>query len=136
MDESQKSENDQFWSAVERHIKCQVPMYIKNLLKSQGFDNALALKKLDEEDVNFLEVFAKSEDYRKVLAISDQSNLDDFYGSYCDRPKEFQILRGHRKMLIEMVAAVQNMSQEFTAVNIVKLQNNNKRPARRQGSYN
>ena len=51
-------DSDELWQLIENKFKCTVPKYIQNLLKSKGFDNILAIKNMDDDDIKYLESFA------------------------------------------------------------------------------
>lgn len=98
---------EELWQVIECTTNCKIPKYIQNLLKSRGFDNIIAIKNIDEDDIQYLESFAKSEEYKVPMG----ADLKDYLGSYHDEQKSFQILRGHKKMLLGIE---QRISKENT----------------------
>lgn len=74
----------------------------------QGFDNIIAIKNIDESDLEYLETFAKSEHYKKT--IPPDSDFKKFLWIFHEDHTSFEILRGHRKMLLEIV---QRLSKEY-----------------------
>lgn len=98
-----------FWTFIEHKMKCIVPMYIRNLLACQGFDCIAAIKNIVDDDIQHLEMFAKSEEYgRKIPKDADR---EQFYGFYHDAQDRFEIVRGHKVLLREIVKF---LSQEST----------------------
>lgn len=92
------------WKTFETKLKCSIPPYLKNLMELQGFDTVVAIKNLDDDDVAFLEEYGRSKEYGEYLEKTDQqSNLKDFLGPYHVNQANFQILRGHKKLLKEIV---------------------------------
>lgn len=40
-----------FWATIENETGSQIPQYIRNVLKYNGFNSAMSLKLLDENDL-------------------------------------------------------------------------------------
>lgn len=77
-----------------------------------GFDNALSFKRIDNDDINYVEQYIQ----KKLLAafVNDKGepqNLADedkihFFGKYACRPQQFEFERGERKLILELVEHV------------------------------
>lgn len=93
-----------FWDLLESKFGCTVPTYIQNILSMNGYDNALSIKTITSEDITFFENFAKSE--KMANMIPKDANLADFYGTFTTSTKDFCFLRGHVKLLEEMVKLI------------------------------
>lgn len=108
----------EFWKLIERTIGCTVPLYLKNLLRSQGFDNILAIKNIDQDDIEFLEKFARTEAY--VDSKAKDVDLEKYLGNFRNSQSNFQILRGHKKMLAEIVMRISAESLKGTFSSNIK----------------
>ncbi|KAJ6639554.1 hypothetical protein Bhyg_12300 [Pseudolycoriella hygida] len=63
---------------------------------------------IDESDLKYLEEHARREEYLKK--ISSDANMLDYFGTYHNDVANFEILRGHKKMLLLLV---QRVSKEY-----------------------
>lgn len=93
-------ESVEMWKDIEQNVKVGVPKYIQNLMESQGFDNIVSIKRMTQEDIDFLESFGKSEKYEKK--IPKDANRAHYYGSAANK-EDFEIVRGHRKLIEEII---------------------------------
>ncbi|XP_037035919.1 maternal protein tudor-like [Bradysia coprophila] len=92
-----------FWNLVEAQVRCTIPTYVKNLLRLRGFDNALSVKALTDEDLKSLETFART---KMWMYIPPGANDKDYYHMFSSDPESFEILPGHVKMLKEIAKQV------------------------------
>lgn len=117
----------EFWNSVESITGFVVPTYIRNVLKLHGFDSAMSLKLIDEDDIKEMENFAKSGGMLRTLVNGE--NKSDFYGPFVKSIAEFQILRGYRKVLLDISAFIrekesQNINDRNNAVSPDEVDNN------------
>lgn len=97
---------DKFWRLIESALYCQVPEYLKILLIRQGFDSVIALKELDDVDIQHMESFVRKYGHG---AQRDFGDFGDYYPHFGNDPifgKEFEVLRGHKRLLKEIVLFV------------------------------
>ncbi|XP_037035914.1 maternal protein tudor-like isoform X2 [Bradysia coprophila] len=94
---------DDFWNQVEAQVRCTIPTYVKNLLRLRGYDNALSVKALTDEDLKSLETFART---KMWMYIPPGANDKDYYHMFSSDPESFEILPGHVKMLKEIAKQV------------------------------
>lgn len=100
---------DQFWSYIESKLYCNVPQYIKNLLRIRGLDDAVNMQSIDDEVIEQLEVFVKNGGL--VPFIPNNANLKDFFGIFHQLQDKFKIVPGHKvllKYIVEFVAQQTN----------------------------
>lgn len=96
-----------FWEQIEGKLSTCIPTYIRNLMKIQGYDNIVSLKRMSKEDIDFLDDYGKSEKYEK--RIPRDAEKADYYGSSQDK-NDFEIPRGHRKLFDEMIEIAQKIA--------------------------
>lgn len=94
---------DKFWSLIENELYCKVPQYLKVLLKLQGFDSVIAIKKLDDADIQYSDSFVRKQGYDSMCQCLE---FKDYYHHYLHNREnrhvfenEFEVLRGHKKLL-------------------------------------
>lgn len=95
------------WEHIQNKLTTCVPKYIQNVMESQGFDNIVSIGRMTEEDIDFLESYGKTEKYEKK--IPPNSIKADYYGSSVSK-EDFEILRGHKKLMAEMIEIVKKTS--------------------------
>ncbi|KAG4077014.1 hypothetical protein HA402_016001 [Bradysia odoriphaga] len=98
-----------FWNLVEAQVRCTIPTYVKNLLRLRGYDNALSVKTLTDEDLKSLETFART---KMWMYIPPDANDKDYYHMFSIEPESFEILPGHVKMLKEIAKQVDVINQD------------------------
>lgn len=86
------------WARIER-VCGTVPIYLKNLLKMCGYEQESSLRSLNDDDFVDMERFAREELIHLVP-------LTQFYFHiFCNDPaREFRLVPGHRKLLLQMSA--------------------------------
>lgn len=94
------SRSDMFWNIIQVKMQCDVPRFLRNVLRFNGFTNVVSVKEMDDDDIKDLEDFVQS-DKMKTL-IPKTANLEDYYGDYVGNPTSFVISRGTKKMLKEI----------------------------------
>lgn len=70
-----------------------MPKYIQNTVAFNGYDNAVSVKTITSEDIEYLQNYARNEMHKHVPQNVD---LTEYYGSF-SQSKVF--LRGHVKLL-------------------------------------
>lgn len=95
-----------FWELIQKKLGCSIPRYIVNILTLQGYDNALSLLEMNIDDICQLEEYARSDKFLK--RIPKDATLKDYLGTFHDAQKEFELIPGHRKLLLQVVNFVTN----------------------------
>lgn len=97
---------DQFWGYIEGKLFCNVPKYIKNLLRVKGLDDPVALQLIDDSIIDQLEVFVKNGGLTPHIP-SNATDLKDFFGIFHQLQHKFKIVPGHKvllKYIVDFVA--------------------------------
>ncbi|KAJ6642128.1 hypothetical protein Bhyg_07074, partial [Pseudolycoriella hygida] len=100
---SSGSDIEKFWDLLELKLGCSVPKYVQNILTLNGFDSVLSIKTITSDDIEYFRNYARSEMNRRIPM---NANLNDYYGSYSDTPTEFEFLRGHIRLLEQIVLLI------------------------------
>lgn len=100
-------QNDQFWKVIESQMGYSIPVYIMNLLRIRGFENATTIKTLTVKDYEDLEVFARTKMEKYVPFGASREN---YYNIFSRDPEAFEILPGHIKLLNQVVEHLKRMS--------------------------
>lgn len=95
---------DEFWSFIESKIYCNVPQYLKNLLRIKGLDDAITIQLINDEVIEHLEVFVKNGGL--IPFIPDNADLKDFFGIFEKIQDKFKIVPGHKVLLKYIVKFV------------------------------
>lgn len=95
-----KPDFEKFWDLIENKFGCTVPKYLQNILALQGFDNALNIKTLKQDDYEFLQEYVRNDMNKRIPKDAD---LRDYYDTFHETPEEFVFLRGHLRLLEEIV---------------------------------
>ncbi|XP_021697168.1 uncharacterized protein LOC5571052 isoform X5 [Aedes aegypti] len=86
------------WSRIER-VCGSVPTYLKNLLKMCGYEQESSLRNLNDDDFVDMERFAREE----LIHLVPQTQF--YFHIFCTDPaREFRLVPGHRKLLLQMSA--------------------------------
>ncbi|XP_055611910.1 uncharacterized protein LOC129758431 isoform X2 [Uranotaenia lowii] len=86
------------WSRIER-VCGPVPIYLKNLLKMCGYEQESSLRSLNDDDFVDMERFAREE----LVHLVPPTQF--YFHIFCSDPaREFRLVPGHRKLLIQMSA--------------------------------
>lgn len=94
---SQKTSNIN-WPRIER-VCGTIPTYLKNLLKMCGYEQESALRNLNDDDFVDMERFAREE----LIHLVPQTQF--YFHIFCTDPaREFRLVPGHRKLLLQMSA--------------------------------
>lgn len=92
-----KSNGDEFFAAIDNHIKCKIPQYVKNVLVLTGFDNAMVFSKFTSASCQEIEEFMQNVFSDKMLQPNNE--IIHFLGIYAKCQKQFKFLPGHKAML-------------------------------------
>lgn len=92
----QKIKVNRFWSKFQKYLGTQIPEFILNILIGAGYDNALSLSDLNEDDIVNLEVH-----------VTANPNLISCVNSY-DANNPFHFLPGHKKTLLSLSEKCKN----------------------------
>lgn len=86
------------WARIER-VCGPVPIYLKNLLKMCGYEQESSLRNLNDDDFVDMERFAREELIHLV------PSTQFYFHIFCNDPaREFRLVPGHRKLLLQMSA--------------------------------
>ncbi|XP_055536297.1 uncharacterized protein LOC129724984 [Wyeomyia smithii] len=86
------------WPRIER-VCGPVPIYLKNLLKMCGYEQESSLRNLNDDDFVDMERFAREELIHLV------PSTQFYFHIFCNDPaREFRLVPGHRKLLMQMSA--------------------------------
>lgn len=92
-----KSEGREFFKNLELFLECKIPTLVKNVLRVNCYDNALALAGFDETSIlEMTEFMAK---HFKQIHIGNNETSADYLGIYEKTPEEFQFSSGHIRLL-------------------------------------
>lgn len=75
------------------------------MLLYSGYDTKFALQRFTNDDFEIIEQFVKNS-FSSI--IGDQENLENYYGVFKDKPDQFIILPGHKKVILGMVNFFKN----------------------------
>lgn len=95
-----QSDCEKFWDLIEVKFGCSVPRYVQNILALNGYDNALSVKTIGAEDMEYFQKYAREEMHKSVPQNAD---LRDYYGSFYKSKEDFVFLRGHVKLIEQIV---------------------------------
>ncbi len=101
----------EFWNNIENITCFVVPTYLRNVLKFHGFDSAMSVKLIDEDDLKAIENFVTSGGMLRTL--KSDVDLADFYGPFVESLSDFRILAGHRKVLLGISALIREKELQF-----------------------
>lgn len=96
---------DEFWGYVEGKLHCNVPKYIKNLLRIKCLDDPISVQTIDDSVMAQLELFVRGGGLNPFIP-NNTTNLKDFFGIYHQIPDKFKITIGHKILLRVIVEYV------------------------------
>lgn len=116
MDESQADFTDQFWQLIEHNMGCVVPLYLQQILRVRGYDNAASIGTLTRDDIQQLQEFFKQKLKKNAEKDSSQDanqnlNQKKFFHAFHNDSDEFEILPGHLKLLDKIVSYINTMTE-------------------------
>lgn len=85
------------WTKIEKDLALNVPKYIKNITKLNGYNDAVTFQLINEEIIAEMEVFARDEmiDLMDVGAIKK-----DYYHLFWNNTSKFKFVSGHKKLIL------------------------------------
>lgn len=96
------------WKQLECFVGHSVPNNVKVLLQKSGYDSLLSVKQIDEQKIcainNFMKNFIKTN--RETLQAIDKKDETTFI---YETQNEFEILPGHRTVLLALPGYIQKM---------------------------
>lgn len=84
------------WDFVEKKMKCTVPMYFKNILEACGYENAITIATIEDEDIQYFESEVRNGNVTKYYLGTAVVNILE--GS-TRTEANFEFTRGHKKFL-------------------------------------
>lgn len=115
-DSQAKDACNKFWEYIESETGSHIPMYIRNLLKLNGFNSAMSIKLLDEEDLKEIENMVQTGAIKNV--VPNATDLKEYLGPFNDTAEHFSFLRGYKKMLLSISSYVRDKGPENVGKNI------------------
>ncbi|XP_044758739.1 uncharacterized protein LOC123316627 [Coccinella septempunctata] len=98
-------------TSVEYETNIKIPSYLKNLLKATGYDTRLVLTKLNEDHFSKIETFAVT----KLVPMVSAAQRKDFFGPvFHADPSSFQILDGHKVLLLEISEQLKKRNKKYS----------------------
>lgn len=94
----------EIWQVVERKLKVPIPAYIKNVLKFCGYDNCHSIATIEEQDFEYVEAEVRNGGITKFFEGEIAAN--DVLDGSTKTEENFEIIRGHRKLLMAVVKFV------------------------------
>lgn len=88
----------EIWKFIEKSLGCEIPTYIKNVMEVCGFDNAMTIAAIDEDDIGYFETEIKNGNISKHF----ESVEEALKGSNKSEEKDFQFVRGHKKFILKI----------------------------------
>lgn len=95
---------EHFWDIISNGLPAvHIPIYIKNILALSGFDSIPVLRKFDSERFKKLEDFVRNK--MRVLIespLETDEDIKNYYHLYYKIPKQFEIVEGHKELIMEI----------------------------------
>lgn len=96
---------NQFWGYVETKLCCQVPNYMKNLLRVKGLDDPVSFQSIDDSIIEELEIFVRTGGLNPFIP-NNATDLKDFFGMFHQLQHKFRFISSHKVLLKYIVAFV------------------------------
>lgn len=93
------------WHIIETGIGQKVPVYLKNIMRLEGYDTTITIQKMSADNIKELELFGRTE---MLKFIKEGEKHNDYFDKYHICPSEFRIPTGHKVLLSEIQKFVAN----------------------------
>lgn len=93
------------WHIIETGIGLKVPVYLKNIMRLEGYNTTIAIQRLSVDNIKELELFGRTE---MLKFIKKGEKHSDYFDKYHICPSEFHIPTGHKVLLSEIQKFVTN----------------------------
>ncbi|XP_067210203.1 uncharacterized protein [Linepithema humile] len=93
------------WHIIETGMGLKVPVYLKNIMRLEGYDTTIAIQKISADNIEELELFGRKEMHK---FIKKGEKYSDYFDKYYICPSEFRIPIGHKILLSEIQKFVTN----------------------------
>lgn len=93
------------WHIIETEMGLKVPVYLKNIMRLEGYDTTVAIQRMSAEDIEKLKLFGRKE---MLMFIKKGEKCSDYFDKYYTCPSEFHIPTGHKILLNEIQKFVAN----------------------------
>lgn len=106
--QTETQEEDQIvtmWHLIETGIGQKVPIYLKNIMRLEGYDTIITIQRMSADNIKELEHFSRTE---MLKFIKEGEKHSDYFDKYHICPSEFRIPTGHRVLLSEIQKFVAN----------------------------
>lgn len=111
---SKQAACNQFWDAIELETGSDIPLYLRNILQHHGFNCAMSIKLMDEQDLDDIEIMVTSGAFQGIF-MDDADAPELFLGPFSKKPNSFRILRGYRKMFMSISNYIREKGPENVA---------------------
>lgn len=116
------------FAEAEKYFQTHLPDGIKKIFIANGFSNKFVISKIDEKDIESTEQFA-----RDILPdLIDKNEYPEYYGIFQKNIKKFQILTGHKKVLICISDFYKEQLQKKSMVKLTAPKTDNKSQTKKQ----
>lgn len=96
MESQNPTQSEDFFTEAETALNIKIPLILKDLLIINGFENEIIISNINDSDIKEITLFARNELHK----IIDKENLPKYYGPYWKNPSLFQIVPGHKNIII------------------------------------
>jgi len=133
--EEDQTDTITMWHIIEKGIGQKVPVYLRNIMRLEGYDSAVTIEKMSTDTVKELELFARTE---MLKFIKESEKHSDYFDKYHICPSEFRISAGHKILLSEIQKFVTNKlsTDKLYFAPELRLEKSNYRPRKLTKSFN
>lgn len=95
-------------------MACKIPPYLVKVLKMNGYNSPCTIETIMESDLKFFEKFIK-QNLKKIIdkVNADNDDSENFLTSFMQNPESYNMLRGHKIMLIKIGEFTRNKGYAF-----------------------
>lgn len=119
------------WNFIEKKMKVDIPPFLKYVLKFCGYDNHYTIAGIEDNDFEYFESQVRNggivEFYRGKIS------ENELWKGSMKGVADFEILRGHRKLLIAVVEMVKKRLVEYGPANFYDASPNRKKKMKVSG---
>lgn len=101
---------DHFWNQLETATVVRIPLYMKNILRFNNYDNAMAFHRITVDTIKEMEDFARE---TMKFFLEPKDDLQSFYGNFHRCPEKFRWMSGDKHLIEELVKFVCDQQPNF-----------------------
>lgn len=101
---------DHFWNRLETASDVRIPLYVKNILRFNNYDNAMAFRRITVDTIKEMEDFARE---TMKLFLEPDDDRQSFYGNFHRCPEKFRWMSGDKHLIEELVKFVRDQQPGF-----------------------